>query len=75
MTAALSPHQTELEVLCRRYNVKRLELFGSKARGQARAGKSDLDFLVEFGVFPPGDYADAYFRRLESLTTARLKKE
>jgi hypothetical protein len=67
MIAAVSPHQTELEALCRRYNVKRLELFGSEASGQARPGESDLDFLVEFGVLPPGAYADAYFGLRESL--------
>jgi predicted nucleotidyltransferase len=33
--------------LCRRYRVKELSLFGSAARGEARAD-SDLDFLVEF---------------------------
>jgi predicted nucleotidyltransferase len=67
MIAALSQHQTELEAICRRYGVRRLDLFGSEARGQARPGESDLDFLVEFGVLPPGAYADAYFGLRESL--------
>ncbi len=38
----------ELAALCRKYRVKRLEIFGSTARGTAVPGKSDLDFLVEF---------------------------
>jgi len=59
--------RTELEALCRRYGVLRLELFGSAATGHNRADKSDLDFLVEFGLFPSGGYADAYFGLLESL--------
>lgn len=67
MNPAVSQHQTELEALCRRYNVKRLELFGSEASGQARPGESDLDFLVEFSELPPGGYADAYFGLRESL--------
>lgn len=57
----------EIEGLCRLYGVRRLELFGSTAMGQDRPGESDLDFLVEFGPFPPGAYADAYFGFRESL--------
>ena len=37
----------EQQEALRRLGVKKLELFGSFARNQARAG-SDLDFLVEF---------------------------
>jgi predicted nucleotidyltransferase len=36
-----------IEELCREFAVKRLELFGSAARGDDRAS-SDADFLVEF---------------------------
>jgi uncharacterized protein len=38
----------ELEVLCRRYDVARLELFGSAATGRFDPLTSDLDFLVTF---------------------------
>jgi predicted nucleotidyltransferase len=34
--------------LCRRYGVRRLELFGSAATDAFDPGRSDLDFLVEF---------------------------
>jgi uncharacterized protein len=67
MTSVVVQSRTEIEVLCRRYGVLRLELFGSAAAGQDRPGESDLDFLVEFGPLPPGAYADAYFDLLESL--------
>lgn len=67
MNPALSQHRTELEALCRRYGVRRLELFGSAAIGQDQAGASDFDFLVEFAPQPPGAYADAFFGLLESL--------
>jgi hypothetical protein len=63
----ISERRTEIEGLCRRYGVSRLELFGSAAAGQDRPDESDLDFLVEFGPFPPGGYADAYFGLRESL--------
>ena len=37
----------QLESLCKRYEVKELSLFGSRARGEHRAD-SDVDLLVEF---------------------------
>ena len=67
MRPELEQRRAELETVCRRYGVRRLELFGSAATGQDRPGESDLDFLVEFGPLPPGGYADAYFGLLESL--------
>ncbi len=69
MSWLFEQHRTELEGLCRRYNVRRLDLFGSAARAarEERPGQSDLDFLVEFGPIAPGAYADAYFGLLESL--------
>lgn len=60
-------HRVELEILCRRFGVRRLEIFGSAASGAFRAEGSDLDFLVEFeGRDSPG-YADRYFGLLEAL--------
>ncbi|MGI0083833.1 MAG: nucleotidyltransferase family protein [Nitrososphaerales archaeon] len=69
MNAVLTQRRNEVEALCRRFCVRRLELFGSAATGKERAGESDLDFLVEFASLPPGGYADAYFGLLESLET------
>ena len=67
MKPEFEQHRAELQALCRRYGVRRLELFGSAATGQDRPGESDLDFLVEFDPLPDGGYADAYFGLLESL--------
>lgn len=67
MTSLFAQHREELKALCRRYRVRRLELFGSTATGQDRPDESDLDFLVEFDPLPPGSYADAYFGLLEAL--------
>lgn len=69
MTSLIAQHRAEIEALCRRYRVRRLELFGSAATGQERTGESDLDFLVEFEPLPPGGYADAYFGLHEALET------
>ncbi len=67
MIPEVESHKTELEQLCRRHHVRRLDLFGSAATGTYRPGESDLDFLVEFHPLAPGSYADAYFGLLESL--------
>jgi uncharacterized protein len=67
MLEEIRGQKAELEQLCRRYGVRRLELFGSAVSGRYRPGKSDLDFLVEFEPLPRGTYADAYFDLLEAL--------
>ena len=59
--------QAELAILCRRYGVSRLDLFGSAATGTDRSGLSDLDFLVEFKAPSSPDYADNYFDLKEAL--------
>jgi predicted nucleotidyltransferase len=45
--APLSNKLSEIAASCRTYDVKRLDLFGSRARTDA-AITSDADFLVEF---------------------------
>jgi predicted nucleotidyltransferase len=65
MTIELLRDHAEIVALCRRFRVRRLDLFGSAATGQARED-SDLDFLVEFEPMAEG-YADAYFGLLEAL--------
>lgn len=56
-----------IEALCRRYGVRRLELFGSAATGQFGPEHSDLDFLVEFEQLPSGEFFRCYFDLLEAL--------
>jgi uncharacterized protein len=58
--------KADVDVLARRYGVRRLDLFGSAARGELRAD-SDLDFLVEFDAPEAVGYADRYFGLLEAL--------
>ena len=49
MHAAIADKKEELAELCRRYDVVRLEVFGSAARGtDFDPERSDADFLVEF---------------------------
>ena len=67
MIQAIAERTTELEQLCRRYHVLRLEVFGSATDSQRFRLDSDLDFLVEFQPSPPCGYANAYFGLLEDL--------
>lgn len=56
-----------LDEICRRYGVRRLELFGSATGEAFDAKKSDLDFLVEIEPPPGVGYADTYFGLREAL--------
>ena len=67
MIPQVEQRRADLEVLCRRFQVRRLELFGSAATGAFRSEDSDLDFLVEFALPDGGGYADRFFGLLESL--------
>ena len=63
----VTEHLPALEALCRRFSVRRLELFGSAATDRFRQADSDLDFLVEFEPLPSGTHADTYFDLLDAL--------
>ena len=67
MNSLVETHSSELESLCKQYNVIRLDLFGSAVAEDGLTEDSDLDFLVDFGSFANGGYADTYFGLLESL--------
>ena len=67
MVAIIESNRAELNRLCARYHVGRLELFGSAAGGRFDLASSDLDFLVEFRDVPLGQHADCYFGLLEAL--------
>jgi predicted nucleotidyltransferase len=67
MEQLIIQHRPAIEVLCQRYRVQRLELFGSAATDGFRASRSDVDFLVEFQSLQSGAYADAYFGLLAEL--------
>ena len=47
LPALITDRQPQLEALCRRHHVVRLELFGSAATGEWDPDHSDLDFLVK----------------------------
>ena len=65
MIPELVEKSREVEALCHRFDVARLEAFGSAVVGGYDEG-SDLDFLVEFLGAGRG-YADRYFGLQEAL--------
>lgn len=67
MLAEIISHRQNLIVLCQRYRVRRLQLFGSAASGNFKPATSDLDFIAEFGDTQALDYADRYLDFAEAL--------
>ena len=52
MQPIIETRRAELTALCRRFHVRRLDVFGSATRDDFDPARSDVDFLVEFE--PPG---------------------
>ena len=48
MLGLIEQHLSQIRALCGKYGVRRLELFGSAARGDFDWQSSDLDFLIQF---------------------------
>jgi uncharacterized protein len=57
----------EVRRLCRRFGVRRLEVFGSSTGGDFDPARSDVDFLVEFERDLPARALDTYFGLKEGL--------
>lgn len=68
MVKAIEEHKAQLHELCRRFGVKRLDVFGSAAGEEGfDPDRSDVDFLVEFDLADPVAHARAYFDLLSGL--------
>lgn len=62
MHAEIADRKDQLAELCRRYDVARLEVFGSAARAaDFDPATSDVDFLVEFDRAADVRLAEHYF--------------
>jgi len=49
MHSAIAQHRSGISAICQRFHIRRLDVFGSAARGDDfNADSSDADFLVEF---------------------------
>lgn len=67
MISLLEQHRSDLDRLCRKHLVRRLEVFGSAADGSFQPETSDLDFLVDYLPEAEGHCDDAYFGLLFDL--------
>lgn len=67
LPAEIESHRAEIDQLCVRFGVRRLELFGSAASGAFDPAHSDIDFLVEFDADRPIGALEQYFGFKEAL--------
>ena len=76
MHRLIDQHPAEITPLCRHFGVRRLEVFGSAARGDDFApDTSDVDFLVEFepdSSMPPLQQFFGLAEALERLVGRRV---
>jgi len=61
VTSIVEDRRAELAEICCRFDVARLDVFGSAVTGEFDEKCSDLDFLVEFGAALRGPRFDAFF--------------
>lgn len=72
MQPVVKTRLAELRKLCRRFHVRRLNVFGSAARGDFDPKRSEVDFVVEFDQDAPrpstgSGTLDAYFGFKEAV--------
>ena len=67
MNELIKNRRAGIESLCRRYDVARLDVFGSATTGGFDVTRSDVDFVVEFQRSARWSPADQYFGLLEEL--------
>ncbi len=61
MQPLIATHLDQIRALCRRHGVRSLFLFGSAAREDFDATRSDVDFLVDFGTADLGPWMRGFF--------------
>lgn len=66
MPTIIDPQLAEVSALCRRYGVRKLELFGSAITGAFDPQTSDLDFLIDM-TDEGGNLFHRYFDLKEAL--------
>ena len=75
MVDLIERNRDRIADLCRRHGVRRLDLFGSAARGHDfDPATSDVDFFYEFADYGSTSLADQYFGLWEDLEAALGRK-
>ena len=67
MQPLIEARRAEIGEICRRFHVRRLDVFGSAARDDFDPARSDVDFLVEFEPDHPLGGLEAYFGLKDAL--------
>jgi uncharacterized protein len=67
MIDIIEQHRPQVAVLCSRFGVQSLDVFGSAADGAFDPARSDIDFLVEFSQDDAGSLFHRYFGLQEAL--------
>ncbi len=67
MILLVEHHRSEIAALCRRYGVRRLDLFGSATDDRFDEATSDLDFVADFADTHVPGYARRYLAFAEAL--------
>jgi predicted nucleotidyltransferase len=68
MNAMLENRRTEISALCRRFHVRRLDLFGSAARKADFTAASDLDFVLAYEPAHTPPALDDFFALRDELS-------
>ena len=66
MTMSEDSLKNKVSQICQDQGVKRLELFGSRARSPVLEGR-DYDFVATFEELPPDEYSKRFFKLLHGL--------
>lgn len=74
MVTLIEQHRAQVLDLCRRYDVRRLDIIGSALRDDFDPDKSDLDFVVEFNNFNVDNAADRYLGLMVDLEDVFSRK-
>lgn len=67
LPAQIESRREQIVELCRRYDVRRLDIFGSATRDDFDPARSDFDLLVEFEPDSSLRFLDQYFGFKEKL--------
>lgn len=83
MISLISDNTDAIAALCRRFGIRKLDLFGSASTGTFDPATSDLDFIVDLGGYEPGvtrrflRFADALEnllgRKVDLLTEEQIR--
>ena len=67
MLKRIEENLQQIMAICRRFDVKTLELFGSAARGDFDPQSSDIDLFIEFRDYSVPSIADQWFGFQEEM--------